>query len=59
MYSLLGSCAAQDVNPREWLTDVLARIPYYNSNYSLDLAELLPHNWKTGQKIQDAPLEIQ
>ncbi len=48
MYSLLGCCAAQDVNPREWLTDVLTRIPYYNNNYSLDLADLLPHNWKAG-----------
>jgi transposase len=40
IYSLLGSCAATDVNPREWLTDVLTRIPYYNNDYSLDLAEL-------------------
>lgn len=46
MYSLLGCCSASDVNPREWLTDVLTRIPYYNNDYSLDLAELLPHNWK-------------
>ena len=59
MYSLLGCCAAQDVNPREWLTDVLTRIPYYNNNYSLDLADLLPHNWKAGQLLQNAPLEIQ
>jgi hypothetical protein len=35
MYSLPGCCAASDVNPREWLTDVLTRIPYYNSDYSL------------------------
>jgi len=46
MYSLLGCCAATDVNPREWLNDVLTRIPYYNNDYSLDLADLLPHNWK-------------
>ena len=59
MYSLLGCCAAQDVNPREWLTDVLTRIPYYNNNYSLDLADLLPHNWKAGQVHQNAPLDIQ
>jgi len=59
MYSLLGCCAAQDVNPREWLTDVLTRIPYYNNNYSLDLADLLPHNWKASQMLQNAPLEIQ
>lgn len=59
MYSLLGCCAALDVNPREWLTDVLTRIPYYNNNYSLDLADLLPHNWKAGRELQNAPLEIQ
>jgi transposase len=47
MYSLLGCCKSYDVNPREWLTDVLTKIPYYNNNYSRDLAELLPHNWKT------------
>jgi len=52
MYSLLGCCKASEVNPREWLTDVLSRIPRYNSDYSLDLAELLPHNWKTTKKLQ-------
>jgi transposase len=57
MYSLLGCCTACDVNPREWLTDVLTRIPTYNSDYSLDLAELLPHNWKAVQQSKDAPLE--
>ena len=46
MYSLLGCCKTNDVNPREWLTDVLTQIPKYNNDYSLDLADLLPHNWK-------------
>ena len=46
MYSLFGCCKACDVNPREWLTDVLTRIPEYNSNYDLDLADLLPHKWQ-------------
>jgi hypothetical protein len=31
--------------------------PYYNNNYSLDLADLLPHNWKAGQVLQNAPLD--
>jgi transposase len=39
MYSLLGCCAASDLNTREWMTDVLTRIPYYNNDYSLDLAD--------------------
>ena len=45
MYSLLGCCKACNVNPGQWLTDVLTRIPAYNNDYSRDLAELLPHNW--------------
>lgn len=60
MYSLLGSCAALDVNPREWLTDILTRIPYYNRDYSLDLADLLPHKWKAAhKKLHATPIEIQ
>ena len=51
MYSLLGCCKATGVNPREWLSDVLAKIPAYNNDYSLDLAELLPHNWKASKKL--------
>lgn len=51
MYSLLGCCKACDVNPREWLTDVLAKIPAYNNDYSLDLTDLLPHNWKASKKL--------
>jgi transposase len=59
MYSLLGCCAATDVNPREWLTDVITRIPYYNNDYSLDLADLLPHNWKAARELQKTPIQIQ
>jgi transposase len=51
MYSLLGCCKACDVNPREWLTDVLSRIPEYNKDYSLDLADLLPHKWKESKNL--------
>jgi len=59
MYSLLGCCAALDVNPREWLTDVMTKIPYYNNDYSLDLADLLPHNWKAARELTKTPVEIQ
>jgi transposase len=59
MYSLLGCCAATDINPREWLTDVITRIPYYNNDYSLDLADLLPHNWKAARELIKGPIEIQ
>lgn len=46
VYSLIECCKASDVNPREWLTDVFSRLPVYNNDYRLDLADLLPHNWK-------------
>ena len=52
MYSLLGCCKASDVNPREWLTDVFSKIALYNSNYNLDLADLLPHHWKKSNNCQ-------
>jgi len=59
MYSLLGTCKAHDVNPREWLIDVLNRIPEYNNNYSLDLADLLPHNWKASKELRENPTVLQ
>ena len=57
MYSLFGCCKVSDVNPREWLTDVLTRIPEYNANYDLDLADLLPHNWQS-EKVQENPTKL-
>ena len=59
MYSLIGCCKASDVNPAEWLTDVLTRIPEYNNNYNLDLADLLPHNWKASKTLQANPTVLQ
>ncbi|MFC2081448.1 IS66 family transposase [Bacteroidota bacterium] len=59
MYSLLGCCKASDVNPQAWLTDVLTRIPEFNNNYSLDLADLLPHNWKASNNVQENPTDLQ
>ncbi len=47
IYSLMGSCKANDVNPQEWLTDILNRIQDHNIQ---KLNELLPHNWKLNRK---------
>ena len=58
IYSLLGCCKACDLSPREWLTDVLSKIPKYNNDYSLDLADLLPHNWKASKKLQKVTTEL-
>ncbi len=52
MYSLIETCKALGVDPREWMTDVLKRISKYNNDYSLDLADLLPHNWKNARQCQ-------
>ena len=46
MYSFLGTCKKNNVNPLVWLTDVLARIPDHKANR---LEELLPPNWKRQQ----------
>jgi len=43
IYSLMASCKVNDVNPQEWLTDVLNRIQD-QKNQKMD--ELLPHIWK-------------
>lgn len=46
MYSLLGCYKAHDVNFRQWLVFFLDNIHAYDNDYSKDLAELLPHNYK-------------
>lgn len=44
--SLLATCKAHEVNPREYLNDVIARMPYMqNASYD-QLLQLLPHRWK-------------
>jgi transposase len=45
VYSLIASCKASGVKPREWLEDVLEKMPYYQ-NGKRDITELLPRNWK-------------
>ena len=47
VYSLMGCCKAADVNFRDWFVYFLDNIHSYDQDYSRDLAELLPHNWKT------------
>ena len=44
--SLLGTCKAQDVNPRSYLNDIIARMPYYKKATREELLNLLPHKWK-------------
>ena len=46
MYSMLGCCKARGVNFRDWLVFFLNNVHNYDNDYSKDLAELLPHNFK-------------
>lgn len=43
IYSLLGTCQLNNVNPYDWLKDVLDKINSWPINR---LKELLPHRWK-------------
>lgn len=48
--SLLASCKESKVNPREWLTDIIAKMPYYQKpSANKKLSELLPHRWNITQ----------
>jgi len=42
LYSFLGTCKINKVNPFEWLQDILRRMPSHPVNR---LEELLPNNW--------------
>ena len=44
IYSLIGTCKAVYVDPREWMTDVLKKLPEYKQEKK-DIKELLPMNW--------------
>lgn len=51
--SLLASCKAQGVNPREWLNNVIAKMPYYQKpGNEENLKKLLPNHWKEGVSIK-------
>lgn len=44
--SLLATCKAHDVNPRAYLNDVIAQMPYHKKATQEELLNLLPHKWK-------------
>ena len=43
IYSFFASCKANDVNPYDWLNDILEKLPDWNIQ---NLEELLPDQWK-------------
>ena len=51
MYTLIETCRMNDIDPRAWLADVIARLPGHPTKR---IDELLPWNWKMGQVQQVA-----
>jgi transposase len=56
MYSMLGCCKAHEVNFRHWLVFFLDNIHNYDDDYTKDLAELLPHNFKPQNQYSNIPV---
>jgi transposase len=50
VYSLFATCKKHDVNPQDWLTDVLNKLN--DISYDGKFSDLLPHRWKIQQKIE-------
>lgn len=48
-YSLFACCKMNEVEPLEWMTDVMQRLPEHPINR---IEELLPHIWKEKQNSQ-------
>lgn len=44
--SLLATCRNHDINPRLYLNDVIAAMPYFEKAGQQEVARLLPHQWK-------------
>ena len=44
--SLLATCKNHDVNPRDYLNDVISQMPYHAKASYEELLQLLPHKWK-------------
>lgn len=44
--SLLATCKEHDVNPRDYLNDIIAQMPRHKKATREELLSLLPHKWK-------------
>ena len=44
--SLLATCRNHDVNPRDYLNDIISQMPYHAKASHEELLQLLPHKWK-------------
>jgi len=50
LYTVIGTCEANGVNPLLYLTDILPRVQDHPASR---LDELLPHNWKPPDRPPD------
>lgn len=46
MYSFIATCNKADVNPREWLEDVMPQMQAAKSDKNINMENLLPEKWK-------------
>ena len=44
--SLLATCRNHEVNPRDYLNDIISQMPYHTKASYEELLQLLPHKWK-------------
>ena len=44
--SLLATCRNHDVNPRDYLNDIISQMPYHTKASHDELSGMLPHKWK-------------
>ena len=44
--SLLATCRNHDINPRDYLNDIISQMPYHTKASREKLIQLLPHQWK-------------
>ena len=44
--SLLATCRNHNVNPRDYLNDIISQMPYHAKASHEELLQLLPHKWK-------------
>jgi transposase len=49
LYSFMGTCKLQGINPMVWMVDVLKKI---NNQHADQIQDLLPHRWKELQEIE-------
>ncbi len=53
IYSMMACCKEADVDFREWLVFFLNNVHRYDTDQSMDLADLLPYAFKNSNQKQE------